>query len=737
MVSRPVSSAKRMPVLTLVLLMFGAASLPPVRQLTGATTDSLDLRISRLDSNLADSPDNHELLLQRGHAHLQAGRFREARADFNAARGSDSSEIIARARLGLGDSFRVQPKRKWEAIGEYRLAIKADSTYRSQALYEIAQTAFELGWTHGNNVAADALTELVSLDPEYKDALTLWWDKIFTQSDGQLRKVCRRLEQLAGQGSKNQELYLNAARIRFRLQQPDSSYAMLVKLKQVDPEFSRSERSLLEANCLIELEDTLGFERCYEESIVFAEQEGEFEHLFREAEAIFRPTEAEKWDSLKTAAEKASFFRVFWTRRDPDPTTPHNERLLTHYKRLHEAKNKYFDLLPHGLSNTSYEYFRLTAIPNVDASNISPYFYLIADYDHDMWWDRCRPLALQHRGLFFIRHGEPDMEYRFGLPWDAELEPPSYEAWRYGSQYYCFNRMSGTYGAIDGKGNLIPFKEMGDITKAMKTESYKDPLPSLRMANYGVEFKRADGSQEAEFYQSLPVSLDTVALEVRSATVVIYDNQWRELQRRDVTPQKVFTGRDSMWVAVNSVPVKPGPMFCALKMDVPGYRAVVRRPLNPWPFSDDKLELSGLILGSPPPEGVNVHSRGTVKILPRPSLVFRHGEIITVYLEIYGLGAGGNGEREKHAFSEQVTVTLEEPVEDENIIHRIFGRKKPRTSMTLNFERYPQAAGSRVAEYFTVDTSELVPGRYGLTLRVRDKHDAKTAAVAVKFNLRE
>ncbi len=719
--------SRRIPVSALFLLLLTVVGLPHVCRLSAASTDSTSVGISSLDSSLATDPDNYELLLQRGYAHLDAGRYREARADFNEARWSESKAIIARARIGLGDSYRVQPKRKWWAIREYRIAIKVDSTYRPQALYEIAQTAFELGWTHGNNVAIAALTELIGLAPEYKDAITLWWEKSYVQTSGQLRKVCSRLEQIISLGSTEPALYLNAAKIRFRLQEHDSSYVHLTRLKQIDPEYMQSERHLLEAKCLLELEDTLGFEHCYNESIRFAEQEGEFEHLFREAEAIFNPMEVEKWDSLTTPAEKASFFHVFWTRRDPDPTTPHNERLITHYRRLHKALATYSDVRAHSLYNTSEEYNRLMGAYLVFQFD-NPYFY---EYDPGIWFDNSRSLALENRGLFFIRHGEPDKLYKFGYPWDANKETPSYEVWSYDNNFFPFNRDKGLFRPLPATS------QTGDIMAAMESESFKDPLPMLRMANYGVQFKSRDGGLEAEFYQSLPVSLNDSSLDARSATVVIYDNQWRELERREVTPQKIFTGRDSMWVAVNSVPVEPGQLFCAVSMDVPGYRAVVRRPLNSFSFAGSELELSGLILGSPPPEGVNVHNRGGIKILPRPSLVFRHGEIITVYLEIYGLRPGSQRERENYSFSEQVTVTLEEQAEGKSIISRIFGRKKPLTSLTLNFDRYPQTEGSRVPEHFTIDTSDLVPGKYGLVLRVQDKHSDSKAAVALKFNLSE
>ena len=60
------------------------------------------------------------------------------------------------------------------------------------------------------------------------------------------------------------------------------------------------------------------------------------------------------------------------------------------------------------------------------------------------------------------------------------------------------------------------------------------------------------------FYNSVPVSLDNLALEARKSVVAIYDMDWRQKTRRESTPHKVFTGRDSMWIAVNSVLLDPG-----------------------------------------------------------------------------------------------------------------------------------------------------------------------------------
>ena len=678
-----------------------------------------------LDRALELDPKLWEARLERGRVHLAAGDLDAARVDFNRALFSKSPEIRARAHIGLGDIFRRMPHRNWQAVQEYRLAISADSTCR-EAYYAIAETAFDLAWTDGFITADAALAKLICLDPEYKDALIQWWEKVFTQSDKELRKVVNCLEDFVATHPEKSPLLLYAAKIRFRLGEAESAMITLDRLKTESPEHKRSERSLLAANCLLELGDTLGFESSYMEALKYAEEDGDFAMLFQEAEPLFNPVESKKWAALETPAEKAAFFHVFWKRRDPDPISTHNERLIEHYKRLSEAKKTHFHLTPHSIFMTNYNYFRLTA-PRVEYSDRDDYFDF--DYKPDLWWGRCRQLALQQRGLFYIRHGEPDMLYRFGLPLDGGTEKESpYEAWRYGTNYILFDRENGFYWAEKS------YAEQGDIMRAMESESFKDPLPTLNHASYGADFKGSGGKLEIEFYQSLPVTVNNTPIEKHKATIVIYDESWIEMVRKDTESNKVFTGQDSMWFAVNSVTVDLGPIIYALRMNVPGYRSVTRKSIAPSPYSEGGLELSGVILGSPPLPGEQVHRRRGVEILPRPSLAFRRGETIKVYLEVYGLKQNRTLRR---FFTEKVTVSLVEEKADENIIKRLFGIKQPRTSLTLSFDRYPSEARGPFAEHFNIDTSDLVPGSYNLLIEVIDKNSRQRKKTVCFFELAE
>jgi hypothetical protein len=174
-------------------------------------------------------------------------------------------------------------------------------------------------------------------------------------------------------------------------------------------------------------------------------------------------------------------------------------------------------------------------------------------------------------------------------------------------------------------------------------------------------------------------------------------------------------------------------------MDISGRRAVQRNTSHLYPYNGTGLELSGVILGSPPEPGVQVHRRGGVDILPRPSLRFMKDEIITVYLEIYGLKEDGTSRRR---YLERVTVTRtgKEPKGKKGLtdnVKRLAGYgKKSSGSLTLSFEREPAELSGPVAEHFTIDTSLLVPGSYRLKIEVFDRSTGEKKNTGCFFELK-
>lgn len=668
-----------------------------------------------LDLALEQDPDHGPSLIQRGRINLNMGKIEAARLDFSRAFFSDSAEIKVQAHLGMGDTYRKIPNRNWEAVAEYRQALRHDPNNR-EALYCIAQTGFALRETGGYRLASETLVKLICLDPEYKDAYNLWRDRIRDQTEDELRTVGRFLENYLEANRDRSFWWLDLAWDRFHLGEAQSALQALKELELRAPWYKAPERYLLRARCLLDLGDTLGFETSYDKALKTAEKKGGFTRLFLEVQPIFTPEEKEKWYGLRSPEETAALFREFWKRRDPDPISFHNERLVNHYLRLHQAEKYYRQLFPHSRFQTSWEYFQLLS---PDSPNM--------EYDPALFWNVNRQLPLDQRGMIFIRHGPPD---RVSQPGITQKSNPA-EIWYYDDIYFSFERLKGA-----GDFLFIPLslRGAGDIQKAMETETFLDPLPKMEQEYYAAEFMGSEGQLELEFYQSVPVSTAPEATEL-SAAVAAFDSTWLQLACDSTSSQKVFLGGDSLWIAVHRVLIETGRGFYALRMDVPGYRATSRKPMDIEAYRGNSLDLSGVILGSPAIQDVQVHNRRGIEIIPRPSLSFTPSEIVSVYFEIYGLKANPKGER---AFRERITVSM---VENKGGgIFGLFGSlkwwgKKKAKSLTLTFQRQPSEQSGPVAEHFEIDTSELLPGNYSLQLEIVDNSSKAKKEVTWYFDL--
>ncbi len=332
-------------------------------------------------------PKQGKSLLARGRLYLKLGLWRDARRDFRQASFHPDPHLRVAAHIGLGDVYRTLPFRKLQAVAEYRLALRADPANR-EALYALAETGFALEETQGYRMAARTLVRLICIDPGYRDSYRLWRDKILDQTDDELRKAGTCIESWLETHPDTAFWRFDLARDRFRLGEIEQVLATLETIAQADSSARLTERKLLEARCLLKLGDTMGFESSYAQALGAAKSVEDFDCLLAEAETIFTPEESEAYEKLKSVEEMGVFWRKFWLGRDPDPLTFHNERLMTHYLRFHEARKMYRMNFPHSRFQTSRDYFRLD----------SPVSYLY-EYDPGIFFNRSHGLTIDQRGL--------------------------------------------------------------------------------------------------------------------------------------------------------------------------------------------------------------------------------------------------------------------------------------------------------------------------------------------------
>jgi len=685
----------------------------------GDTVAALELlnQVLKKDKNL------WEARLVRGRLYLAGGKIKAARDEFNRALSAKSVGIRSRAHIGLGDLLRCLSRKNREAIAEYRLAIQVEPE-NLEAYHKAAQAALAMGTLDGYATASGLLLDLMGLDPIYGSAYETWRDTIRDKGHGELLKAGRSLETYADRYPEHACWLLDAAGYRYQAFEPGPALVTLEKLEAADPSCRPAERNLLAARCLLDLGDTLGFESRYRQAIDSAGKDGDFRRLILEAETIFTPDEEQAVRKLKTPEELAAFFRVFWRNKDPDPVSFHNERLIEHYRRLRTAEKLYKVSTLYNLKQTSDNYLRLMSIPEQTTVGFKPGMPNRdgALYDYDpvrVFGGRSPELGLDHRGLVYVRHGPPNYvdkevihERRDGFVDRKDMNAVNTEVWVYWPNKIWFKK---GFGSLDYMFFQSLSEAAADIEHAMHSQTFEDHLPIKEQDFYSAVFLRQDGRLDLEFYQSIPAE-ESKEMEPPAALLAVYDRSLEELARDSVQTIKVPSLDDSIWVAVNDVPMEPGNYSFALSLPLPDVRNVVMGNLAVNSLTGKTLELSGIILGSQPEPARPVHRRMDVPLLPRPSRKFSLNEIITVYFEIYGLGPGKDGRR---ACRELITVSIEK--EKRSALNAVFFQDNRRSgSLTLSFEHQPETNSGTVPGYFTIDTSFLVPGSYRLLIQVVD-----------------
>ena len=669
-----------------------------------------------LDQALALDDKYYLAAIERGNIRFHLGDLKNSKLDYESALNSKSNEIRSKAHVGLADILYDNPTRTRQAIEKYRLACKVDPNNR-EALYSIVQAGFKYEQTIGHRVASEALVQLITLDPEYRDAYALWRDKILDKSDNELREVDHGLENFLSQRPDSANWWVDMAEDRFRLGQTESALESLNRLKAANPDFVSPDLYLTEAGCRLELDDSAGFQDCYQKAIDSAQKTGDFSRLLSEAETIFTPDENRSWQDLKDKDSRAAFFRTFWARVNPDQINPLNLRLVEHYRRLRHAQKNFRLMNPHSSVQSSREANLLLAYQG------SQY-----QFDSEIFVGRSRDLGLDQRGLLYLRLGEPDK-----MDHDISMDNPM-EIWHYGGAYFVFEKPPRVADYIF---RPVGQDHAGNMMKAMEMQRFVDKSLHRAEDYYYAQFLADDGrSIDLEFYQDEKLQSGKVVPEAAAA---LYDTLWTEVKRKDSRVFRVPGEDNKLWLAVHRLDVPPGPYYYSLRMKGDGERWVTRGRIGLQPFVPEQLCFSAVLLGIEPPAGSESYERRQVRLIPRPSMKFKRGEQIKVYSEVYGLRPNQEGKR---SYREWVDVIRMEDQSGKigqitDKLSGLFtrGKAKADTKITQNFDRAPESAKGPVAETFLLDSSVLEPGKYRLVIEAQDDATTQWGEEAAVFEV--
>ncbi len=412
---------------------------------------------------------------------------------------------------------------------------------------------------------------------------------------------------------------------------------------------------------------------------------------WNDLEALMKPAELAALQEVADLVGLAAWRNEFWRRRDPLPTTERNEREEDHRERLVLARSLYASPRP----------------PHYDA-----------------------------RGRALIRFGQPERV----LAAEAEVTGNSYEppveVWRVDDMILGFQSFANSgvfmpagmprareslfYALAGSVKEALVMLENYEIADEAGAERYVHELEGAPLwVAVSLDFFRADpGEVEGAsllrvYYQlrgdELAARADSAGGEVRKLqqALALVDPVTRErVVRREEQAVKA-SARDEGQLALLSglieQTVAPGSYDLTFHLRDAwgeGEQIVSRKVVAPR-FRPDSLALSDISLfradGYPDPVDPWEQLLG----FPHPVASYRRGMKLAFYYEVYGLRTGRRGRAEYM------------------LRYSIEGEGQGKRGMSSIF--YGRSEGNTAASSLVIDTSQLVPGDYKLSVTVTDE----------------
>lgn len=341
---------------------------------------------------------------------------------------------------------------------------------------------------------------------------------------------------------------------------------------------------------------------------------------------IILTPEQKKQCSIVTDVEKKSLHQAFWTSKDPFYLTEFNERELEHFSRMAYANLRFSK-----------------PEKNVEGWQTDP-------------------------GKVLIRYGKPDFKYRtrpyLGSFVGHGRNPlhHSKEIWLYPGFDFIFEDryLSSNYTFAWGDRPGTDYKEIyEDMIK--KFPDYYRLIPDSQFFDVPydmVAFMGQNHRTELACCYSIPADdLNPSGRENQDFQLLqglfLFDKSWNSMIKRKKeisfsTENLVKLNSKSYYNHLMPVELNPGNYYFALEFEdkKTGKRSRVFRECKVDTFFNDKFQISDILFatGLEPPNLNVPPSRSDFKFNPNPLRVYRIGQPIVIYYEIYNLARDQAGE---------------------------------------------------------------------------------------------
>lgn len=430
-------------------------------------------------------------------------------------------------------------------------------------------------------------------------------------------------------------------------------------------------------------------------------------------------------EEARYADDPETYADQFWRSKDPRYLTPENERQLEHY-----ARTAYADLM-----------------------------YSSDDLDIRGWDTR--------RGQIYIRYGQPSFDVmlssnttaglshdiptsrdRLGEEWGlirSEInEGTVFNIWQYedfrfvfedpfrNGEFQLYSPPATQFANDPGRASVNDYVLIAEETFRERPDRYEYEAPGrdVQLPFLTSSFKGDEGRTELVVQYGVPITQrpDGELIKVNAGVGAFLVGQERTILDRSthrvygLPVSNLVEYRDGfLWTDSEALSGEPGEHVVSVEFET-GTRSVVgtqRREVTLPDYGEEGLQMSDVMLArSVEPVGPRAAATGGgivrngLLIRGVPWSVFRAGEPISLYFEVYGL------EQDQERTNYSVEAALVPKEESGGVVGFFRGLFGSREGVAVSFD----AAGTEADEdqYFVLDTEDLEPGVYTLTVRITD-----------------
>ena len=497
--------------------------------------------------------------------------------------------------------------------------------------------------------------------------------------------------------------------------------------------------------------------------------------LYEDIAVVASTAEQQAYDNL-SATERMDYRRQFWKRKDPDPTTTVNERLVEHYRRVVFARN-HFGVQEFPWDRRGEIYIRYGAPDDrqVFTFGVGEQQGITGPAAEKR--DRAeeiRDQALNRETSSYATTGssrvdairERNQRLRYQLRVEAStssLSAHKVESWVYvamSMELFFVDQLNAgvfDYPLPTGAADVRQMARQGEYHPANLARKMIEKAPELYRHDFGgepmrfyfdpVAFQGEGNMSVVDVAVAVPMTqLGTIADGKGAETgldsrVVMTDAEWQDIASAYehvgpfTRPQKIRSTEARTALTTFHVPVSTLPgeytMGVSVRDEATRRIGVYRQPVSIASFTSPDLLISGIRLASSivPTLKLRDHFvRHGLEIIPNPTRAYARNYPVYIYYELYNLHQDENGDTSFHT---EITVRTRRATPSSPASG--FDRLATSADQALTFSISDASQSATTARYTALDLSDAPPGRYTVEITVKDLHVNRTVRKTAGF----